>query len=841
MNLTWLFTMALRDSRKNRSRLLLFISSVIFGIAALVAIYSFGYDLQRNITDQAATLIGADLAIYANKPIDKKIQPLIDSIGNNKSQQQSFGSMVYFPKTGGTRLVQVRALQGTFPYYGTLETTPVPAASNFRNDRKALVDDALLLQFGVKVGDSVKIGDISFKIEGALNKAPGQTGISTSVAPIVYIPLQYLPQTGLLKTGSRIQYTWFYKLDNTVNIDKLTKAISPRLERADIDYETIEMRKQNTGRFFSDLTRFLSLVGFLALLLGCVGVASAMQVYIREKIASIAIMRCLGVTGTKAFLIYLIQIVCIGFIGSVIGAVAGSFIQTVLPLVLKDFIPFTIQTSVSWLAIGQGVVLGVIISVLFALLPLLSIRNISPLFTLRMSYEQVNTTKDPLRWLVYILILAFIAGFTFLQLQSIVGSLFFTLGILVSFILLSLIARLLMFIMRLLVRSIHSYIARQGFANLYRPNNQTIILLVSIGLSTAFICTLFFIQSILTKQLVISGSANQSNMILFDIQPKQQKDVADLTLQQGLPIIQQVPIITIRVEEINGKNAIQARQDTTFRPSVRLYNNELRVTYRDSLTASEKVTQGEWIGKAPGTGLVPVSLDENYARNGNLHIGDTIVFNVQGTNIATRIASFRKVEWNRVQTNFRCVFPTGVLESAPQFHVLLTRVPNTQKSVAFQQAVVRRFPNVSMIDLALVLSVLDELISKIGYVVHFMAAFSIITGLIVLIASVRISKYQRIRESILLRTLGATRRQILAITSLEYFFLGALSALTGIVIALAGTWLLAKFNFNLPYNIDVMPALIVFVAVSLLTVVIGLLNSNGILNKPPLEVLRKDV
>ncbi|HVX48821.1 MAG TPA: ABC transporter permease, partial [Chitinophagaceae bacterium] len=749
-NTGWLFKMALRDSRKNRSRLLLFISSVIFGIAALVAIYSFGYDLQNNITSQAAELIGADMSVYSNNQVDSSMMPLIDSLGDEKSMQQSFASMVLFPKSKGTRLVNVRALQGGFPYYGSLETAPQSAAASFRHGRKALVDATLMLQFNAVAGDSIKLGDVTFKIEGELKKAPGQTGIASSVAPVVYIPLQYLAQTGLSKTGSRIRYTYFYKYNKPVNMQALIKSIGPRLEKADLRYETVEMRKESTGRFFSDLTRFLSLVGFIALLLGCVGVASAMQVYIKEKISTIAIMRCLGVTGKKAFLIYLVQVVCIGFIGSVIGAFAGTFIQTVLPLVMKDFLPFEIKTTLSWLAVGQGVALGVIISVLFALLPLLSIRKISPLFTLRMSYEQVNTARDPFRLLVYLLITLFIAGFTYLQLKSIAGSVFFTIGIIAAFLLLTAVAWLLMRFIRLIIRSSWSYIVRQGFANLYRPNNQTIILILSIGLSTAFICTLFFVQDILTKQLVISGSANQSNMILFDIQTNQQQAIANLTRQQGLPIIQQVPIITVHVDEINGKTEAQAKNDSAFRPSPWLYNNELRITYRDSLTGTEKITEGKWIGKAlPGEDLVPVSLDEGYARSGHLRIGDTIVFNVQGTNIASRIASFRKVEWNRVQTNFRCLFPAGVLENAPQFHVLLTRVPSSRVSVKYQQSVVQQFPNVSIIDLGLVLAILDELLNKIGYVIHFMAAFSIITGLVVLVASVRISKYQRIQESIL--------------------------------------------------------------------------------------------
>jgi putative ABC transport system permease protein len=201
----------------------------------------------------------------------------------------------------------------------------------------------------------------------------------------------------------------------------------------------------------------------------------------------------------------------------------------------------------------------------------------------------------------------------------------------------------------------------------------------------------------------------------------------------------------------------------------------------------------------------------------------------------------RQVDWQRVQTNFRVVFPTGVLEEAPQFHVLVTRVPSPEVSARFQQVMVRKYPNVSIIDLNLILSVLDEVLDKIGFVIRFMAGFSIITGLIVLIASVLISKFQRMQESILLRTLGASRKQILFITALEYFFLGALAAATGILLSMAASWALAKYSFNAPFTPQWIPVLVLFAAISLLTVLIGLLNSRSVLNKPPLEVLRKEV
>ncbi|MEO7215380.1 FtsX-like permease family protein [Mucilaginibacter sp.] len=840
INFGWLFKMAVRDSRRNRARLLLFISSIVFGIAALVAIYSFKYNIQNDINGQAATLIGADLSITGNKEPGKKLQTLLDSIGGERSEERSFASMIYFTRTQGTRLVNIKALKGAFPYYGSLETTPLKAGTGFKSGKYALVDKTLMLQFTAKVGDSIKVGNATFVIAGILNKAPGQTGLSSGIAPIVYIPFQYLADTKLIGTGSRINFAYYYKFPQGYNIEKLVKKIDPALDKAEYGSDTVENRKENTGRSFGDLSRFLSLVAFIALLLGCVGVASAINIYIREKIASIAIMRCMGVKASEAFLIYLIQITGIGLIGSVAGAILGTSVQHLLPYVLKDFLPITISVSISWMAIWQGIGLGIIISVLFALLPLINIRNISPLNTLRMSFEETTTKRDPFRWLVYLLVVGFITGFSYLQLGDWLGAGVFTVGILVAFLILTAIAWLLIRFTRLLIMSSWSYILRQGFANLYRPNNQTIILTVSIGLSTAFICTLFLIQQLLISQVSLSSSGNQSNMILFDIQTSQEKPLAELTRKQGLPVLSQVPIITMRLDKVNGKTAADAKKDSTLHISPRAFAWEYRVTYRDSLTNSEQITSGKFIGKAAPGRDIPVSAEERFANRINVKVGDKLVFNVQGIMMNAYVSSIRKVNWNKIQTNFQVVFPAGVLEDAPQFHVLLTHVPSQPVSAAYQQAVVKQFPNISIIDLGLVLTVLDELLDKIGYVIKFMSGFSIVTGIIVLISSVRISKYQRIKESVLLRTMGASRRQIFSITALEYLFLGTLSASTGIVIAIGSSWLLAKYRFDMPYHVNLWPVAAMFFAITALTVIIGLLNSRGILNKPPLEVLRSN-
>lgn len=840
----WIVRMAWRDSRRSRSRLFLFVSSIIIGIAALVAIYALGDNLEKDIDNQAATLVGADLVIHSNHPLEEPEQRLVDSVkglSGAHSEERSFASMVLFVKSGGTRLVQVRALGGDFPYYGKLETVPETAGADFRNHRQALVDKTLLLQFGATVGDSIKVGEVMFEIAGRLDRAPGQSGISTTIAPAVFIPLAYLDATGLDQKGSRINYNYYFRLAEGAKADVLAEGLDSLLEVHRMGYDTIASRKRETGRSFADLNKFLSLVGFVALLLGCIGVSSAIHIYIKEKLGSIAILRCLGASSRQAFLIFLVQVIGVGFIGSLIGAVLGTGIQQLLPLVFKDFVPIAISSDLSWSAILQGIGLGVWISVLFALLPLIGIRNIAPLNTLRLSLDNPNPVKDRLSWIVYGLIALFVFGYAYMQLSGFLQTLVFTAGVALAFMVLFGTASLLIWLVRRFFPVSWSYLWRQGLSNLFRPNNQTVVLVISIGLGTAFIATLLLVQQMLIARVSLSASDNQPNMVLFDIQSSQKQRVAELVEGQGLPVLDQVPIVTVQLEAINGITADQARADSTLQVSRRALGGELRATYRAKLSDSEKVTSGTWIGETAQGTMAQVSLEEGYAERIRVSIGDTLLFNVQGVRIPTIVGSLREVDWNRVQTNFRLIFPMGVIDHAPQFYVLMTRVPDENVSARMQQAVVRQFPNISIIDLGLILSVLDEILDKIGFVVRFMGGFSMLTGFVVLVASVMISKYQRIKESVLLRTMGASRKQILAITALEYFFLGVLAAFAGVLLALAGSWALAIFTFEVPFAPNLLAMGVLIVGITAITVLVGLLNSRGITVRPPLEILRKEV
>ena len=857
----FILKMAWRDSRRNRARLFLFVSAITVGIAALTAVRSFSVNLTRDIDREAKTLLGADLLVGANQVAPDSILAKFNTPGTERAEVTNFVSMVRFPRNGGTRLSQIRALEGNYPFYGKWKSSPENAWQTFRTGKKALVDHALMLQFDIRPGDSIQVGNVMFPIEGELLSSPGRAGIASSIAPVVFIPSAWLDSTGLIQRGSRVDYQYFYKMPDGADPDALVKPLEKQLEKANLDWDTVESRKKSIGAAFGNFGTFLNLVGFIALLLGCIGVAGAVHIYIKDKLPTVAILRCLGASGRKAFYVYLVQVAGIGILGALTGAIAGSLIQKVLPWVVRDLLPIeNVSTDLSWTALGQGIALGLSVAVLFALLPLSGILKTSPLRTLRASYGENEASSRPLRWGVYALILLAIFGFTWWLIRDWKETLYFMGGIAAAFFILWGIARVLTFVLRRFFPKKWSYVLRQGIANLFRPENQTVLLVVTIGLGTMLLSTLFLIQNLLLKQVEFSGSGNQPNMILFDIQTKDRNDVADLVKANNMPLMQQVAVVTTRLESIDGvtkgqyeaADTLHRDEDEGRRPppgdpgnSGRIphwvWDHEYRVTFRDTLIDTEKIIEGAWEGvHRPGT-PVKISISDNLQKAMKAKVGTKIVFNVQGAQLETEVGSVRKVDFNRVQTNFLVVFPTGVLEQAPQFHVIVSRVGNAEQSARFQSELVRRYPGVSAIDLTQILKSVDEVLGKVSFVIRFMALFSILTGLLVLISSIYQGKFARIRESVLLRTLGASRRQILAINALEYFLLGALACLAGVGLSVLGAWALAEFAFKIPFTVEWWPLAATFFVITSLAVMIGLFNSREVVNKPPLEVLRQEV
>ncbi len=833
--------MAWRDSRRSRARLLLFMASIVLGIAALVGINSFGDNLARSIADQARELLGADLVLTASHPFAPALEPVLTKLGTESQQEMAFASLVQFRPGRGVRLAQVRARSGGF-YYGEWQVRPQAAAGPFGRPGTppgALVDDVLLAQFGAKIGDSVQVGRVVLPIVGRVLKTPGQSGVGSAVAPAVFIPLAVVPRTGLVQPGSRVQYRRSYRFAPGADVTATIKPLQTRLDKAEIDAETVATRQLSLGRAFADLTRFLSLVAFVALLLGCVGVASAVNLYVRVKLAAVAVLRCLGASGRQALLIYLIQTAGLGLVGAVLGTALGAAVQLLLPGVLGDFLPVTISVSVSWVAVLTGLTTGLLMAVLFALLPLLSVRRVSPLRVLRVAFEDDTAAPDPVRGLVIAVIGVFILGFAYAQTRDWKITLGFGLGLLVTFGALTGLARLLMGAVRRFFPAGWGYVWRQGLANLYRPQNQTLTLVTSIGLGTFLLATLFLTQAQLLGRVQLADRGRQPNLVLFDIQPEQRAGVEALLRSQQLPIMQRVPIVTMRLAAINGRSVSVIKKDTAQGIPAWALTREYRVTYRDTLSKAEKLSAGT-LPKVGPDGIPRISVEDGYLARVKLKLGDTLDFNVQGSPMRTIVGGTRSVDLGQVQPSFLVLFPGGVLERAPQFAVMVTRTPSTAALGRIQQSLIRQFPNVSAIDLGLILRTLDDIIAKISFVIRFMAGFSILTGLLVLSSSVVISRYQRVRESVLLRTLGASRAQILRITLVEYGLLGLLAALAGIGLAVLAAWALAVFLFEASFGPAVLPLLGLAALVTGLTAVIGLFNSRDVLRRSPLEVLRAE-
>ncbi len=837
--------MAWRDSRHSRRRLFLFVSSITLGVAALVAISSFSSNLERAVEGQAKTLLGADLVVSSREPFTEEMEELLSTIEGESSRQINTSTMAFFPRTSDTRLVQVRALKGAFPYYGELETTPQTAGRGFQDGDFALVDRGLMIQFGVEVGERVRIGRVTFEILGSLDNIPGEAAAAAIVGPRVYIPYQSMERTDLIQVGSRAGYRIFYKLPSDVDAVELEAGMKDRLRELRLGSDTVDERKEDLGEALSNLYGFLNLVGFVALLLGGIGVASSIHLYLKQKIPTIAVLRCLGAASGQTFMVYLLQSVALGFVGAALGSLIGRGVQFLLPQVLSDFLPVEIDFVISWEALVLGTLLGVVVTLLFALLPLLPVRKITPLLTLRADFEPGSSARDRMRGLVFLAIGVAVLVFAMQNTEEWWAGVVFFIGVAVVFGLLAGIAKLVMVGLRRHFPRSFNYVVRQGLANLYRPHNQTLVLMLALGLGTFLILTLFLVQDSLLDQVTVAADENRPNLVFFDIQSDQLEEVVEVVRSLELPLLQNVPIVTMRLSSVKGRDVKEILEDRN-RGEGRgrgrwAYRREYRSTYRDHLTDAEKLVGGEWIGSVTSLDeSVPISLEQGIAENLDVDIGDELVFDVQGFPVKAHVASYRTIDWKRIQPGFFVLFPAGVLEEAPQFHVIVSRAESVETSAVAQRTVVARFPNISAIDLALILNTVDTILDKVSFAIRFMALFSVITGLTVLAGAVLTGRYQRIRESVLLRTLGASRKQVRRILLVEYLFLGSLAASTGLVLALSAGWALARFVFEVPFLPSPYPVFGSLIVLSGLTVLIGMFNSRGICDRPPLEVLRAE-
>lgn len=834
--------LAWRDTRTSRPRLLLYAAAIVLGIAALVLIASFGDSVRDAVRTQSNAMLGGDLVASSGDPFSPAAETLLSSFGGRRTDEITLRSMVVFPRTGGTRLVSVHAVEDEFPFYGTMDTTPAEAVATFRQGAGALVEESVMFQFGLRPGDELKLGASTFTITGALRAVPGQTPGFSMIQPRVFIPRRLLADTGLLQRGSQFNQRAYFALPPGADAGQLRRDHRGALRDEGIWLESVGSREARAGRYIENIERFLSLVGFVALLLGALGVASGIHVFIRSKLGSIAVLRCVGATVRQTFMIYLLQAIALGLIGALAGAALGLAAQPLLALAFQGLLPVTMKLAVSWPAVGQGIIAGVGVTLAFALLPLLGVRRVSPLLALRSVVEPPPGGRgDRVTIAVVLLGLAGVTAFAIQRADEWQHGVSFVAGTALVFGILVVLGRTLMRAARRLVRGRASYVWRQGVANLFRPNNRTLLVILALGLGTFLIVTMQLTQGMLLDHVDLARGKSRTNLVFFDLQADQRAEARALVEQAGRPILRDVPIVTMRVASVRGEPAVElARQRREDRW---VFTREYRSTFRAELDReTEHLLAGEWVASAdPARGPVPVSLEVGIAERLQVSVGDPLVFDVQGVMIDCVVGSIRRVEKERFDLWFFVVFPAGVLEGAPQFAALATQVDTPQQSAELQRTMVARFPTVSAIDLMAVLETMNTMLGYAAFVFRVMAAVVIVTGLVVLAAVMASGRFQRLQESVLLRTMGASRAMIARIQLVEYWMLGTLAAGAGVLLAWGAAWALGRWIFDLDARPSVLPMLWAWLAVSGLTVVTGWLSGRRLLNHPPLELLRQEV
>jgi putative ABC transport system permease protein len=597
-------------------------------------------------------------------------------------------------------------------------------------------------------------------------------------------------------------------------------------------------------------------VGLVALLLGGIGVASGVHAFVMRKIDTVAILRCLGATSGQVLIIYVLQAAAMGLVGAMAGALIGVGFQFLLPFAVREFLPVDVSVRLAPAAIGLGLGVGVWVALIFALRPLLSLRRISPLQTLRRESDATvlrRAQRDSAALVVTFAIIASVLAIALTRAGNVERALGYAAAIAAAIVSLWVTAVILSWAAKRLGRPAWPFVFRQGIANLYRPGNQTRSVILALGFGVFLMSTLYQVQRNLLNQLDLRMDKAKANVVFFDVQEDQQPGIDSIIRSSGHSIEQTAAIVPMRIAAINGKPVatIMSESDSIYRvaraegrsrseirrPEAWALRREFRSSYRAAPAGGEKIIEGTWFSPADTT--PQISVEKELASDLHVKIGDTITWNVQGVRIPARITSIREVTWARFEPNFFVVFNPTALDQAPKQFAILAHVPTNAGVAALQRDVVRRYPNVSSLDLSLIQATVANVLGKVTSAIRFMALVSLGFGIPVLFSAVAATRRERLREGVLLKTLGATRRQVGRIMLAEYALLGALGSLAGVLLSVGGAWALMRFVFEQSFSPAIAPVLVVAGGMTLLAIAIGLATGREVFRQTPMAALRE--
>jgi putative ABC transport system permease protein len=833
---------AWRELRVSPSKFLFVIFAVAIGVAALSGVKGFGYAFKGMLSRNAKQLIAGDLQAQVYQ------QPPPEEMAKMAALSQRFGlmtrvteleSMAASAKDGIPQMISIKAVDpNCFPFYGDLKLRPAqPLATLLKDDSSVVVTPELLMRLRVAPGDMIRLGGKEYRITGTIITEPDRLASGFRPGMRVLMSREGLVRSGLVQFGSRAAERFLFKLKPGADLDAAKSDIKQALHRVFItDYRD---GSPIVGKAIDATTTFLSLISLIALIVGSLGVAMAMYSHLQQRMDTIAVMKAVGARAQQVIQIYMVQTLWLGLAGGLIGVAIGAIVQKSFPWLIQRVFALLPDVPWDWSFSLQGLSLGVLATLLFTLPPLLAIRNIRPSLVLRRNMsdaalESRRHWKEKIPgWLGGFCIVAGFCLITVWLSGSWQMSLYFVGGLSISILLLAGVAALMLAVVRKLVKSFHQALPlafRHGFANLYRPGNQARSVLVALGIGVMFTLATYLLQRTVLREVRGEGPGRQGNLFLLDIRDSSRIG-ALLKDQPGVQgKLQLVGYVVSRVLEKNGVPAGDLRLSNMRRDQLQT----VRLTSADGLPDGLKVLEGRWWGT--GETRPQLAVSEENVHDFKIHLGDKVRFQVAGRLLDTQVVAVFRRE-GRAPVRYDLVLPEAALKSFPvvyygAVHVDPNRIPEVER------AIFEKFPTITVMNLADVLTRIQEAVDQVALVIRFLALFAILAGAIILCSSIAGTRYRRVREVAVLKTLGATKSRIISIFSIEFSILGAIGGFVGGVLANLFTRVLCDKFLETKFDFDWLSLLVVMAGTALLANLAGWLASGRILDQRPLEVLR---
>jgi putative ABC transport system permease protein len=839
---------AWRETRASSGRFLFVILAVAAGVGALTGVRGFSRAFHTLLQRDARSFMAADLTVRTFQLPNARQTQVMDSLAARGVQRTQVTETLTMASPSGNAtpiLISVKAVDpSVYPFYGTVRFNPPQNIRTALQPDTVAVADGVLLRLNEKVGDTVRIGGQSYRISGEVTNEPDRMTGSLNVGPRVMMSRTALERTGLLIPGSRAAERFLFKVPLTLKILDVRNQLRNAFREGLIaDYtEAHPLIEQGLRQS----TTFLSLVSLVALVIGALGVATAIQAHLQQKMDSIAVMKCLGAKSSQVLRIYILQTTGLGLVGSVAGIALGSLVQMVFPIFLERYFKITAIPRFDALSALQGLLVGVLTVLLFTIPPLLGIRYIRPALIFR---REMAAPRQSLRewWkqaagtvISAVVILGFVGAIAAWLSDSAQTGRYFAFAIAVGMLALAAVAWLLLRGLRLFSRHMPRRagpIIRQGIANLYRPGNHAGAAVMALGVGVMFTVTVWIVQRGLLQDIVRTAPPGMPNVYLLDITASNRDAVYDLLVKQpgllGQP--EMIGAVSATMQSIDGV-ALNRERMQGF---ARRYARTVTVSPAASKPRFTQIVAGKWWEPGAHPAVPEVSVSEAVAKVLNIHVGSDIVWTTPQRNFPSRVVAIHKSESVRLTARVEFFFTQGALDGLPAIYYGGLRA-KAQAVPGIQKAVYDKFPTVTVVNMAEVLDTIQSIVDQISLVVRFISFFSILAGAVILASSVAGTRFRRIREVVILKTLGATRRRIAQIFSIEFLVIGTVAGLMGGMLAGGFAWLVLNRLLRADARPDPLPMLVAIVGTALLAITTGWAASYRTLGQKPLEILRDE-